>query len=115
MAAVGQIGTDGIVAGHLAMMRIVAPGGTTDFLTRAQHRAIDVDRQCAGVQIETHDSSHDLGVEPSQRFHRGGGKAFEPATDAAVRGQILEATKAPKQGIALHMPQVAQTTSAHHQ
>ena len=36
MSAVGQIGTDGIIAGHLAMMRIVAASGSTDFLTRAQ-------------------------------------------------------------------------------
>ena len=38
MSAVGQIGTDGIIAGHLAIMRIVAASGSTDFLTRAQHR-----------------------------------------------------------------------------
>ena len=45
-------------------------------------------------------------VESSQRLHGRGAKTLEPATHAAVRGHILEATKTLEQAIALHKPQI---------
>ena len=70
MTAFGQKSRDRIVAGHLAMMGIVAPGRPTDLGAGAKHGAVDVDGQRTGVQTGAHDPGHLLRIELPQRLHR---------------------------------------------
>ena len=115
MTAFGRKGRDRIVAGHFAIMRIVAPGRPTDLGARAQHRAIDVDGQRTGVQIVSHDPGHHLRMELPQRLHVRCAKTLERATHATVAGKMLEATKRLEQAITLHKLQMMQTPAAHYQ
>ena len=87
MTAFGQKGRDRIVAGHLAMMRIVASGRPADLGAGAQHRAIDVDGQRTGVQTGPHDPSHLSRIELPQRLHRRCAETLEPSTHATVAGK----------------------------
>ena len=75
--------------------------------TRGQHRAIDVDAQCAGLQQTDHPGD-DIGVERFQRLFGAHREAFEPAADTAVGGQVFQTAKPLQQRISLQeSPDVA--------
>ena len=115
MTAFGQKSRDRIVAGHLAMMRIVAPGRTADLGAGAQHRAVDVDGQRTGVQTGAHDPGHLLRIELPQRLHCRCAETPEPPTHAASAGKMLETTKTLEQAITPDKLQMMQAPAAHDQ
>ena len=97
------------------MMGIVALGRPADLGAGAQHRAVDVDGQRAGVHTGVHDPGHLLRIELPQRLHRRGAEAPEPPTHAAGAGKMLEATKTLEQAITPDKLQMMQAPAAHDQ
>ena len=87
MTTVGQIGAYWIVTGHFAMVRIVSAMGAADLLSRAQDRAVDVDRQGASAQ-QVDRMGNNVGVEGFQRIQALVGKPSQKRAHAAVSGEI---------------------------
>ena len=96
------------------MMWVVTAVSATHLLTSTQHRAIDVDSQCAGTQKTDQPSDH-FGVESFQGFFGRCREALEPAADTAVGGQISKTAKSLQQRIPLQEAQMSQAAATHDQ
>src|SRR3984893_11988514 len=96
------------------MMRVEAPHRPGDFVTGADHGAVEVDRQSAKLQLLDL-FIEQLAVDPRQRAQRALSKLLEPVDYRTVAGHAGETAEAREQGILGQVTQVLEPPRADHQ
>ena len=119
LRGLGEEGSDGVVAGDLAMMRVVAAEGAFHLKTGTDHRAIHIDGEPAELQF-AHRVGQDLGVERLERGPHRRRAAAQPAAERALAGHRPQTGEAMDERIADHIPNMTEPTGSddeqgHHQ
>src|SRR5580700_7594988 len=105
LPGLSQMGQQRVITGVLGMMRVEAPHRPGDFVTGADHGAVEVDRQSAELQLLDL-FIEQLAVDPRQRAQRALSKLLEPVDYRTVAGNAGETAEAREQGIIGKVTQV---------
>ena len=112
VARLGHVGEQRIVAGILAVMGIEAAEGPAHRRPRADHGAIDIDREARQRQARE-GLDDEVVVELDERGQRPLGELPQPVAHRARRGQARQPAEARDQRIAGDVAQVLQPARAH--
>jgi hypothetical protein len=114
MAGLGEIGSDGIIAGYFSVMRIKSPEGSFYLLSGGDHRSVYVDGEST-QRKKTNYSSYDLCIDPTKHLERTAGEVFEPSAERSRTGQLLQSAKSMEKNIPSEKIYVLQAAAAHHE
>ena len=114
LRGLGEVGQDGIVTGHLAVVRIATAEGPGHGQTRRDHRAVDIDRQPAQAQLPD-TIGHEPEVEAGKTVQGASFELPKPAAERAFVGQALEPSEALHQRILSQEPNMTQPSTADEQ
>jgi hypothetical protein len=111
LSGLRQVSEQRIVARILRVMGVIPSSRPGDLQSRAQDRAVEVDR-CATQSERGNLIEHQTEVEPGERAYRASREALEPVHHASSRGDASELAEAREERIASDVLKVLEPTTA---
>lgn len=114
MAGLGEVRSDGIIAGDLPVVRVEPSEGTFHLKSGRDHRSVDVDGESAKRKRANY-PSNDLRIDRTERFERARREVLQPSAERSGAGQPVQTAKSMEQNIASEKVDVLQPTTSYHE